>query len=169
MSCDYLNKIREKTDYGLQIESKILNEKSVTVIKTVNSGANVFGRDKNIEVTSTRLLVGEGYSTTDGYYDPNVKLVSSNDVFLSQGRLTNADIKVGPFVYQYTDCNGNIKGIDISLVEPIETEGENFSLEFEIEGLNFNAKRFKRKYIDHYDDISFVIYLTATGITTNGI
>lgn len=120
-------------------------------------------------VKSTGIRPGLGTRTRvdtrlyiDGYKNPPFYQVSSKDVFLSSGQLTDQDFKlILTYPYTYGSSTG---GLDPSVFNPV-MDGYNTQLYFKVigPGLPSTGQYFKRKYSQEDNNLSYNIFLEATG------
>lgn len=167
--CDITNSIRAALDSAIQQPSLLgQNPYKVYIVTINNTGVDIFGNGGVRDRTDYRLTIGpDGYSSDlngpnqDGYINPMVQQVKSDDIFLSGGLLTDKDYKIGPIVYPYTTCeDGSLSGTDWILTNPAVLANKNVQLFFKIIGPAFpNGAYFRRKWSLEQGNYVFYVYV----------
>jgi len=167
MVCDLTETWRSLVDKQIAKPSLYgLNPYQVSIVTITNTGVDIFGNGGTRSRTDFRLTIGpDGYSADlngpnqDGYVNPHVEQVSSKDIFLSGGLLTDKDYKIGPITYPYdTYETGASAGLNWLFTNPAIQPNQNLQLFFKITGPAFpNGAYFRRKW--SLDDNNIVYWL----------
>lgn len=131
-----------------------LRDRTVTQITTVWSGAR---QGLGTSLTTTVPILN------DGYCNPRIVQVSQTDVVASGGKLQDADIEVGPFVFQFDTGTGLTGGLDLNATFNATPSGptETYYL---LTGLNHpsGGLRFKKIWQLADKNVLYKVYLRAT-------
>lgn len=107
-----------------------------------NDQVDINDTDTSRLVTSTRLLIADGYrvyaGTSDGYLNPELHQEKGEQLIISNGKLTANRLILGPLAFPYS-LNGLSSGIDPQLFQPaIGSNNNNISLYVQIKGIGLN-------------------------------
>ncbi len=160
MTCAIDDSIRQSLDAAYAVSGQLgLHPYALTLYKVVTvatSGPSYAARPGigTKTVTSASVLIGPSRDQNPAFVE-----VSGRDVFLSNGRLTDADFKMGPIVRPYSGSCGS-GGTDPSIFDPALTGSMQLYLKASRDGQD---TFFKRVYDRDDSALTYYIYWRANG------
>lgn len=162
---------RYAMDKGLAIPSMLgVSQYSVYITTVTNDQVDINDVDSNRLVTSTRLLISDGYrsyAAGDGYLNPMIQQEMGEQLIISNGKLTANKLKLGPLVFPYT-LNGLSSGIDPNLFQPAIGSNTNVSVYVQVKGLGLNPNTnfftIEEIVIDGMDNLSYEVILKSDNL-----
>lgn len=141
----------KRVDTIRQIPQKLdLRQNRIYVVVRQWSGI-ASGDGTSVDITAELFI--------SGTYRVRVRQITMADIVASNGRLTDQDIKVGPFTPEYV--NG---GVSRDVFDP-PAPGSPREVLFRVEGhgMPTGGRWYKRRYDESMRNFTNMLYLTATG------
>jgi len=162
MTCDLSLALRQVIDLSNGINNNLgLNAYTVNLVYVTKTPVDIYGEGGTTVITETPLLVGPNL---DGY--PQLRQISSKDIFLSGGLLTDKDYQLGPLAFPYTTCaDGYSAGFDIILTNPlVPIEDTSTQVYFKVTGPDFPLGCYFKRISDKADsNVCYYLFIRNIG------
>jgi hypothetical protein len=174
MTFDASQAFRYAMDFTLAQTSVLgVTPYQVYLIQIDNDLVNFDDTTTNKQVTTTRILIADGYrnyAALDGYLNPIVTQENGENLVLSNGQIVANTIVVGPIVFPYTQ-NGFSGGTDAQIFQPPIGTNNNLQIYLQIQGVALspsgNFFQVKEMKIAGMSGLSYQLVCTATVTNPN--
>lgn len=170
---DMTNNLRFAFDFAQSVQSNLgLNPNKCWFVNVVNDQINFDSLPASTTPVLTRITLADGYrfwtsgGDDDGYLNPQVNQLSSEQVVLSGGSLTDNMVILGPLVYPYVSPYGHTFGTDPNLFQKVDDSFSNNQLFIKIIGPTFPPQgsyfEVKRIIIGDMENVDYSVLLKST-------